>query len=43
MVAVLRIPHKKRLIGTIITLFKKSSLLGFIEDKLLTIPNPIDN
>jgi hypothetical protein len=42
-VAALRIPHKKRLKGTITILFKKSSLLGFIEDKLLTTPNPIDN
>jgi len=43
MVTALMKPQRKRLTGTIITLLRISSRLGFIEERLLTVPRPIDN
>jgi uncharacterized protein YjgD (DUF1641 family) len=42
-VAALSNPEMKRLMGTTITLLRMSSLLGFIEDKLHTVPMPIES
>lgn len=42
MVSALRMPHRRRPIGTSRTLFQISSLRAFIDAKLIIVPSPTD-